>query len=149
MAIGLKQRQTPCNVLSKATIQLARPNFTSGESIPARRPCTPTKVPSICIWLCSGWLRVPMLCGFFFLHCRTSARHCRSTTGMSEERKQISPKAKANKNKHTTKQRPQNQTRQRSREICKKGETGETSASLSSPSQVLFRQVVLPHVVHV
>ena len=57
---------------------------------------------------------------FFFLHCRTSARHCRSTTGMSEERKQISPKAKANKNQHTTKQRPQNQTRQRSREICKK-----------------------------
>ena len=44
---------------------------------------------------------------------------------------------------------PQNQTRQRSREICKQGETGETSASLSSPSQVLFRQVVLPHVVHV
>ena len=41
------------------------------------------------------------------------------------------------------------QTRQRSREICKLGETGETSASLSSPSQVLFRQVVLPHVVHV
>ena len=36
---------------------------------------------------------------FFFLHCRTSARHCRSTTGKSEERKQISPKAKANKNK--------------------------------------------------
>ena len=46
---------------------------------------------------------------FFSLHCRTSARHCRSTTGMSEERKQISPKAKANKNKHTnqTKQHPQ------------------------------------------
>ena len=46
---------------------------------------------------------------FFFLHCRTSARHCRSTTGMSEERNQISPKAKANKNKHTnqTKQHPQ------------------------------------------
>ena len=88
---------------------------------------------------------------FFFLHCRTSARHCRSTTGMSEERNQISPKAKANKNKHTnqTKQHPQNQTRQRSREICKLGETGETSASLSSPSQILFRQVVLPHVVHV
>ena len=41
------------------------------------------------------------------------------------------------------------QTRERSREICKLGETGETSASLSSPSQVLFRQVVLPHVVHV
>ena len=86
---------------------------------------------------------------FFFLHCRTSARHCRSTTGMGEERKQIFPKAKANKNKHTKKQRPQNQTRQRSREICKKGETCETSASLSSPSRVLFRQVVLPHVVHV
>ena len=36
-------------------------------------------------------------------------RHCRSTTGKSEERKQISPKAKANKNKHTnqTKQHPQ------------------------------------------
>ena len=92
--------------------------------------------------ICSFWF-------FFSLHCRTSARHCRSTTGMSEDRKQNSPKAKANKNKHTTKQRPQNQTRQRSREICKKGETGETSASLSSPSQVLFRQVVLPHVVHV
>ena len=92
----------------------------------------------------------PFFFSFFFpLHCRTSARHCRSTTGMSEDRKQISPKAKANKNKHTTKQRPQNQTRQRSREICKKGETGETSASLSSPSRVLFRQVVLPHVVHV
>ena len=43
---------------------------------------------------------------FFFLHCRTSARHCRSTTGMSEEKNQISPKAKANKNKHT------NQTKQ-------------------------------------
>ena len=83
---------------------------------------------------------------FFFLHCRTSARHCRSTTGMSEERNQISPKAKANKNQHTnqTKQHPQDQTRQRSREICKLGETGETSASLSSPSQVLFRQVVFP-----
>ena len=26
---------------------------------------------------------------FFFLHCRTSARHCRSTTGMSEERNQM------------------------------------------------------------
>ena len=86
---------------------------------------------------------------FFFLHCRTSARHCRSTTGKSEDRKQISRKAKANKNKTPKKQRPQNQTRQRSREICKKGETGETSASLSSPSQVLFRQVVLPHIVHV
>ena len=93
---------------------------------------------------------------FFSLHCRTSARHCRSTTGMSEERNQISPKAKANKNKHTNQTTPtkqntthKNQTRQRSREICKQGETGETSASLSSPSQVLFRQVVLPHVVHV
>ena len=41
---------------------------------------------------------------FFFLHCRTSARHCRSTTGMSEERNQISPKAKANKNNTPTKQ---------------------------------------------
>ena len=92
---------------------------------------------------------LPIFFFFFSLHCRTSARHCRSTTGMSEERKQISPNAKANKNKHTTKQRPQNQTRQRSREICKNGETGETSASLSSPSRVLFRQVVLPHVVHV
>ena len=41
------------------------------------------------------------------------------------------------------------QTRERSREICKLGETGETSASLPSPSQVLFRQVAPPHVVHV
>ena len=42
--------------------------------------------------------------GVFFLHCRTSAKHCRSTTGMSEERNQISPKAKANKNNTPTKQ---------------------------------------------
>ena len=62
----------------------------------------------------TGYLHPPLHspgdCFFFFsLHCRTSARHCRSTTGMSEERKQISPKAKANKNKHTkqTKQHPQ------------------------------------------
>ena len=55
----------------------------------------------------SSSLQFPLT--FFFLHCRTSARHCRSTTGMSEERNQISPKAKANKNKHTnqTKQHPQ------------------------------------------
>ena len=57
-------------------------------------------------------VRDPPEQGFFFfpfLHCRTSARHCRSTTGMSEERNQIFPKAKANKNKHThqTKQHPQ------------------------------------------
>ena len=58
-------------------------------------------------------------------------------------------KRKPTRTNTPTKQRPQNQTRQRSREICKKGETGETSASLSGPSQVLFRQVVLPHVVHV
>ena len=49
------------------------------------------------------WIDISL---FFFLHCRTSARHCRSTTGMSEERKQISPKAKANKNKHTNKATP-------------------------------------------
>ena len=86
---------------------------------------------------------------FFFLHCRTSARHCRSTTGKSEDRKQFSPKAKANKNKHTNKATPTKPNQERSGEICKKGETGETFASLSSPSQVLFRQVVLPHIVHV
>ena len=93
-----------------------------------------------------------MYSAFFFLHCRTSARHCRSTTRMSDERNQISMKAKANKNKHTNPHKAtptKSPTRQRSREICKQGETGETSASLSSPSQVLFRQVVLPHVVHV
>ena len=111
---------------------------------------------SLCTAPQVGKTRIARSLIFFFLHCRTSARHCRSTTGMSEERNQISPKAKANKNKHTNQTTPtkqntthKNQTRQRSREICKQGETGETSASLSSPSQVLFRQVVLPHVVHV
>ena len=58
-------------------------------------------LPSGCVFTITSF--------FFPLHCRTSARHCRSTTGISEERKQISPKAKANKNKHTnqTKQHPQ------------------------------------------
>ena len=81
----------------------------------------------------------------------TSAALSKKTTGMSEERNQISPKAKANKKKHTnqTKQHPQKAKPGKDPGKFKLGETGETSASLSSPSQVLFRQVVLPHVVHV
>ena len=64
---------------------------------------------------------------------------------------------KQNNNTHTTK--PQKQHKQQhpqkaprpagktAREICKLGETGETIAPLS-PSNVLFRHVVLRHVVH-
>ena len=83
---------------------------------------------------------------FFFLHCRTSARHCRSTTGMSEERNQISPKAKANKNKHTNQATTptKSQTRQRSREICNQRFKSRSLQACNASSHVSDTSIPLP-----
>ena len=64
-----------------------------------------------CWVLCArrhAWLQEEFLLAqphtiFFFLHCRTSARHGRSTAGISWDWNQISPEEKPNQKQQTTK----------------------------------------------
>ena len=87
---------------------------------------------------------------FFFLHCRTSARHGRSTTGISMRLKSNFPgRKKPTRNKTNQKQATPTQAKARARQICQgnlQTKQGETYAPLS-PSNVLVHRVVLLHVV--
>ena len=137
------------NTVAVYSLQNKQNKETPGQHslTPSSRRSTPTRPNFHSLWnstprhLNQNSLSRRVTGFFFFLHCRTSARHCRSTTGMSEEKKSNFPESKSQQEQthQPNKATPtKSQTRQRSREICKLGETGETSASLSSPSQVLF-----------
>ena len=91
---------------------------------------------------------------FFSLHCRTSARHVRSTTGMSLWLRSNFPKKKKPKTNptKTTKQaththKPRHEPGKSVREICKLSETKWNKRAPLSPSYVLVHRVVLLHVV--
>ena len=98
---------------------------------------------------------------FFFLQCRTSTRHGRSTTGICIDCDQISlgAKPKTKNNTHTNKPnttektnthtKAKHQARQTNQGNCKLGETRWNKSAPLSPSNVLFRHVVIRHVVHV
>ena len=81
---------------------------------------------------------------FFFLYCRTSTRHCRSTTGLEEDSNRISDRifpgskqttTKPNKNPHPNSKKQTNKQEQRTtaREIRKKVRQVKLNASLSAP----------------
>ena len=98
---------------------------------------------------------------FFFLQCRTSTRHGRSTTGKCKDCFRKSPW----KQNPRQKQHPHNQTNTKTTqktnthtkakrqpgnttwEICKLGETRWNKSAPLSPSYALFRHVVIRHVV--
>ena len=97
----------------------------------------------------SAWFQ--LWCLFFFLHCRTSAWHCRSTARWEwkwDQNSLGSEQENTTKSQtNTTNQTPKTKTQARSLsclEKCKLGETSETCASLS-PSKVLFHLNVLLH----
>ena len=79
---------------------------------------------------------------FFFLHCRTSARHCRSTAGWEwkwDQNSLGSEQENTTKSQtNTTNQTPKTKTQARSLSClgkCKLGETSETCAPLSAPQK--------------
>ena len=90
---------------------------------------------------------------FFFLHCRTSARHGRSTSGISMRLKSNFPgRKKPTRNKTNQKQatpthKPRHGPGKSAREICKLSETRWNIRAPLSPSNVLVHRVVLLHVV--
>ena len=77
---------------------------------------------------------------FFFLHCRTSARHCQSTTGISNKKATTKNHNKANQ---------QSQHPHTSQAPGQAEKPGRNKRAPLSPSTVLFRHVVILHVVHV
>ena len=96
---------------------------------------------------------------FFLLDCRTSTRHCRSTTGIEEDRNRISGiishGSKTDNNQNTQKPTP-NQTKNTkqqtkvtttAREIRKKKWNCETKRTPLCPSYVLFHRLVVLHAV--
>ena len=93
---------------------------------------------------------------FFFLHCRASTRHCRSTTGILMRKKanygRNSLEARKQQNKtNTTKNPNKTSTKHRHHRQGKsqnKVKQGETLRAPLSPSLVLFHHVVILHAVH-
>ena len=90
---------------------------------------------------------------FFFLHCRTSARLGRSTTGVSLWLKTNFPKERNQKPTQPNKQQQQpthtgqGESQAKVREICKLSETKWNMRAPLSPSNVLVHLVVLLHIV--
>ena len=81
---------------------------------------------------------------FFFLHCRTSARHGRSTTGIKRRIDEISPWATHTKKQKATKTQTQTKTppTKTAREISKTRWNEVKQRAPLSPSKVLFHHVV-------
>ena len=128
--------QTPARN-AKSSFEGANP--TPPSPMQRRRPPARTTIESKrtvgCLGSEGGKTVIPFF-SFFFLHCRTSARHGRSTTGIDcEDKFPRKEKQPSNKTNQQTTPPPGTKPGRKPREICELSETGETYAPLSAPQR--------------